>query len=298
MKTDSQIDQSATEPSPPAKPKRWGWFLLIGLGVIVVVVGYIIIKNLTNPVYTVSDPQALATPTIAQVQTSTPITTSSTASASPATDNTTLAPTINGPAPTDLLTQAARFMDKVQSLHMTLQIRQGKVQVNGADVKAVDGDLQQPDRYQAKVQVQILIASFDLPVIGLDGQQYMKDELGHWQTSNADQTVKLSALLDKTAGLGPTLSKLQNPRLIGLETIDGASTYHVQGTLNGSDITTITFNKLGSQPVTLDVWLDTAKAGQIDQFALKETTGGSNAAWWVTHFSNFDETINIQKPAS
>ena len=119
------------------------------------------------------------------------------------------------------LTQAAQNFSKLQSLHLLLEIRQGKVEINGATVKQVSGDVAQPDKYQAQVRVGTFLGDFSLPVVGIGGQQYMKNEFGGWGLSNAQQTVNLAALLDGQTGLGPTLLKMQNLRVLGKESERG-----------------------------------------------------------------------------
>jgi len=198
------------------------------------------------------------------------------------------------------LSQAARDFSKLQSLHLILEIRQGKVEINGATVKQVAGDVAQPDKYQAQVRVGTFLGDFSLPVIGIGGQQYMKNEFGGWGLSNAQQTVNLAELLDGQAGLGPTLLKMQNVRVLGKENLGGVEgpVYHLQGEVAGSDLTQLTFNKLSVHPATLDVWVTPGGTGeaQVVQVYLKENGTGSDLAFWTFALSKFNEAVQIQKP--
>ena len=115
------------------------------------------------------------------------------------------------------LTQAAQNFSKLQSLHLLLEIRQGKVEINGATVKQVSGDVAQPDKYQAQVRVGTFLGDFSLPVVGIGGQQSVKNEFGGWGLSNAQQTVNLAALLDGQTGFRADLLKMQNLRVLGKE---------------------------------------------------------------------------------
>lgn len=204
-------------------------------------------------------------------------------------------PTLNPADVTTVLQQASTNFAQLQSLHFQMVIKQGKVQINGTDVQQVDGDLQ-ASKYQAQVKVNTFLGSFTLPVVGINGKQYMKNEFGGWDVSNAEQTVNLSAILDKTDGLAPTMLKMQNLQVINSEMLNGIATYHIQGTVAAADITKLSFNKLGQHPVTFDLWLSQGSAPQIQQLYIKEINAGSNANFWVFQFSKFDEPLNIKSP--
>lgn len=205
-------------------------------------------------------------------------------------------PTLGASDITTLLQQASSNFASLQSLHFLMVIKQGKVQINGTDVQQVDADLQQPAKYQAQVKVNTFLGSFSLPVVGINGKQYMKNELGGWGQSSADQTVNLSAIFDKTSGLAPTILKMQNVQVLGNEMLNGVPTYHLQGTVAAADITQLSFNKLGQHPVTFDLWLSSGNAPQIQQLYIKEIDAGTNTNFWTFQFSKFNENINIQSP--
>jgi hypothetical protein len=196
--------------------------------------------------------------------------------------------------PAEMLQRAATVFSDLQSYYLSLDIRQGKLQVKGLEVKQAEGSLQAPDRYDVKVKVALLVVEFKVPVVGLDGQQYMKDDFGHWNPSKPDEKLDLPGLFDPQAGVGPTLAKLRSPRYLGTETLAGVSRLHLQGQLGGPDIARLTLGKLGSRDVTLGAWLDPATY-RLTQLALQET--GPQGAYWVYNFSKFNEPVNIQKPA-
>jgi hypothetical protein len=192
-----------------------------------------------------------------------------------------------------MVSQAATVFAGLQSYYLNLDIQQGKLQVKGLDVKQAEGSLQAPDRYDVKVKVAVLVVEFEVPVIGLDGQQYMKDDFGNWNASGPDEKLDLPGLFDPQAGVGPTLAKLGNLQYLGTETLDGLNVWHLQGGLAGKDISKLTLEKLGSKDVTADVWLDTSTY-RLVRLALKEV--GPDPAYWVYTFSKFNDPVTIQKP--
>lgn len=195
--------------------------------------------------------------------------------------------------PAEIVSKAGAVFGGLQSYYLNLDIRQGKLQVKGLDVKQAEGSLQAPDRYDVKVKAALLMVEFQVPVIGLDGQQYMKDDFGNWNASGSDEKLDLPGFFDPQSGVGPTLAKLRDPQYLGTETVDGQATWHLQGTLAGKDISRITLQKLGSTDVTADAWIDPATYYLV-RLALKES--GPDPANWVYTFSRFNEPVTIQKP--
>jgi hypothetical protein len=207
----------------------------------------------------------------------------------------TVAATIAPPPlpPAEIIRQASTVFIDLQSYYLKLDIRQGKLQVKGLDVKQAEGSLQAPDRYDVKVKVALLLVEFQVPVIGLDGQQYMKDDFGNWNASKPDEKLALPGLFDPQSGVGPTLAKLRDPAYLGVETVNGATTLHLQGGLAGPDIARLTLQKLGSRDVTADAWIEPSTY-RLTQLALKET--GPDPAYWVYTFSKFNDPVTIMKP--
>ncbi len=268
---------------PKSRPARFKLVRragLVGLGLLLAVVGLVVFRSFNQTNYNLTEPEKIAPgATVA---------------------GKTLAGTAHTPA--EMLAQGAVFMDGIQSLHLNWQIRQGKLNVGQAEIKAASADLLQPDRFKAQVKVQILFASFELPVIGVGNEQFQRDELGNWHRSKPEETINLSGLIDKQIGVGSTMLKLQNPQYIGLETIDGLPVYHLQGVAGAASVAGLTANRLGQREATIEVWLDQSHTGQVDQFSIKElggsgpTPAANSLAWWVFRFTAFNQPITIDKP--
>ncbi|HEX2914843.1 MAG TPA: LppX_LprAFG lipoprotein [Chloroflexia bacterium] len=235
-------------------------------------------------------------------QSSTPTLPVTTAAANP-TDAATLN-TANSPAASsatssstaDILNRASDTFNKLQTVYLNLDIRQGKLEINGLEVKQVEGYLQQPDRYQVQVKVGFFVGEFKVPVTGLNGEQYMRNEFGQWNLSKPEEKLNLAALLDRQTGMGAAMLKLRNPVLLGNETLQGTPVYHLQGVIAGTDIAQLTLNKLGTKDATMELWINQSNT-QLVQASLKENAG-SNPANWVFNFSKFNEAVTIQKPQS
>ena len=148
--------------------------------------------------------------------------------------------------------------------------------------------------YQAAVQVHAFIADLTVHIIGVGGQQYMTNPIGgKWGVSAAADTLDLAALLDPQHGIGPLMSNLSGAHTVGSETVGGVATYHLQATVTGSTVSSITFGILGQKDVKLDLWIGQSDH-ELHQLYLQEV--GTNPIFWALTFSNYNVPVNIQKP--
>lgn len=253
----------------------------------------------STPVPTAT-PRPTATPTSTPVPTATPSPTPRpTATTIPTpTIAFTVAPTVtSGPTASPaafenaLLNRAADNLSTLNTLHFVLEIRQGKVSLSGADLKRAEGDLKRPDGYQASVKLKILFGEVTIKVVGQNGVQQMTDPItGKWAKSGPGETLNLAEMLDPETGVGAVLKNLSNVTLVGSELLNNTTVYHLQGLASAAQAGQLTFNNLGQNPATVDVWI-----GQDDnlvrQLYLKENSPGNG--FWALNFSNFNQPVEI-----
>lgn len=195
--------------------------------------------------------------------------------------------------PAEIISRASAVFSSLQSYYLVLDIRTGRPQVKGLEVRQAEGFLQAPDRYDVKIQVALLVVEFKIPVVGRDGQQHMRGDNGGWSASTAEEKLDLPAFFNPQSGVGPTLAKVRDPLYLGTVTLSGRPMLHLQGGLTGKDIEGLTLHKLGSRDVTVEGWFD-PETFRLTQLSLKET--GPNGAYWIYNFSKFNEPVNIQIP--
>ncbi len=194
---------------------------------------------------------------------------------------------------TSLMNRAADSISTLSTLHFILEIRQGKVVLSGADLKRAEGDLKRPDSYQASVKLKVVFADVTVKIFAQNGVQKMTDPItGRWSTSGPSETLNLVAMLDPKTGIGPVLRNLRNLQVVGSETLNNVSVYHVQGLASAAQVGQLTFNNLGKQEATIDAWIGQSD-GLVRQLYLKENAPGNG--FWALTFSNFNQPVEISQ---
>jgi hypothetical protein len=243
-------------------------------------------------------PTATATPSPTATATATP---SPTATATPTPSPTATPYPTATPLPTTtpvpfeaaLMDRSATTMGQLSTLHFILEIRQGKVVLNGTELKRAEGDLKTPNNYQAAVRVKILFGEVTFKLFAQNGEQEMTDPIsGHWFKSGSADTLNLAGMLDPRSGIAPVLKDLQDLRLVGSELLNNTTVYHIQGIASPAQAGQLTFHNLGQHEATIDAWIG-QDDGLLRQLYLKEAAPGNG--FWTLSFSGFNQAVEIKK---
>jgi hypothetical protein len=190
---------------------------------------------------------------------------------------------------------AAQAFDQLQALHFIIEIRSGKVEIlPGTQLKRAEGDLSRANQFEAKILAHTLLGDVTVQTIRVGSDQFLTNPIGgKWAKLGAGQSFDLEVLFDHQNGVSGLLSQLQDVSFLSDEIINGVTCQHFVGTLAGNKVGPVTYGTLGHNPVTLEVWV--GRSDQlIRQLYLKEINSGG--AFWAINFSQFNETVNIQKP--
>jgi hypothetical protein len=191
------------------------------------------------------------------------------------------------------LQKAAVANGKINSLHFLVEVKSGKAEMRGADFQRAEGDMKQPDDFQATVKVNALFGTLSVEMKGINQEQFTTNPImGGWLKVNKEDNIKMAALLDPNVGVRAILLNLKNPKLIGPETVNGVDTLHYQGISTGKIISPLSIYILGKHDAVLDIWVGTTD-NLVRQINLKEIDG--DAMWTIT-FSHFDEPVTIERP--
>jgi lipoprotein LprA len=176
---------------------------------------------------------------------------------------------------TALLDNAVTTMSTVQSFAFALSTVQGQSTIlQNLELSGVEGTVQRPDRFQAKITAKLAFIEVDVRMIGIGGNLWVTDPL-----SDSDSYVNLSSEGGGGSGEVDTLTALLNPdRLLlaavdlvenstidGTEEINDVPVTRIKGTVDLSNIeqfATATPNMLsdllilGEMPIT--IWIDDA----------------------------------------
>ncbi|HVB64327.1 MAG TPA: LppX_LprAFG lipoprotein [Nitrolancea sp.] len=198
-----------------------------------------------------------------------------------------------------LLSNASTRFGQVNSLHFVLQI-QGNValdQANTLKLHGAEGDLARPDSAQAKADVTFLGATISLKFVSIGKDQYITNPItGAWETAPANLGYDPAVLFDGNQGITHVLGVLQNPTIVGSETINGEDAYHVTATVTKADAQPIAAGALTSATPAIDLWIS-KKSFDIVKLTLNDAgAAGASTTTWTLLISKQNEPVTIQRP--
>lgn len=210
-------------------------------------------------------------------------------------------PTPPPPSPQAILSSASQTLAKTQSVHFKLTV-QGATYIDDAHTMqliSAEGDLERP----GKVSVQFKIKVFGAPTISVQmitvGDKAWTTDLlsGKWQPAPKEFGYNPSVLFDTNHGLGPVVGGIQNPQLVGMETVNGQPAYHIKGTVPTTMIGPLTDNTMTGNPIAVDVVIGKDNH-ELLQATLTEPpqAGKKEPAIWTLSISNYDKKVSIEAP--
>jgi hypothetical protein len=157
----------------------------------------------------------------------------------------------------------------------------------------VTGEYQAPDRVSAQVNVTLLGNVFAIRLLWLPEGNFMSNPITGRMDSLPANTVFNGAALFKPAGIPAVLKGgIQNPKLVGMETIDTVIVYHFSGTSDGAVLSPLTAGAL--TPGTLypvNIWV--AKSTfNIVRFHIAEPDGNG----WQIEVYDINVPVEILAP--
>lgn len=210
-------------------------------------------------------------------------------------------PTPPPPSPQAILSKASQRLAATQSVHFKLGV-QGQTYIDDAHTMqliSAEGDLQRPGKVSVQFKIKILGApTISIQMITVGGKAWTTDLLsGKWQSAPKEFGYNPSVLFDTNHGLGPVVGGIQNPELLGMETVDGRAVYHIKGTVPATMIGPLTDGTMTGNPIAVDVLVDKDNA-ELLQATLTEPkqAGKKEPATWTLAISNYDKKVTIEAP--
>ncbi len=197
-----------------------------------------------------------------------------------------------------IVDNANKKMAGVTTFHLVLD-KVGTLNVFGTalDINNVEGDVVKPDRLHVSMKAKLLSVLVDLQVINVGKQTYLTNP------TNPNQWVKLSvesnpiAFFNPVNGITTILGQMRDVKKVGVDTVDGVPSYHLQGTTEGPAKQALFGNLAGPDPITTDFWVDSK-----DFYVRKMKFTGSFLAGEPKNtvrnlsLSKFDEKVSIEPP--
>ncbi|CAN5730269.1 N/A [soil metagenome] len=197
--------------------------------------------------------------------------------------------------PAVIIERAVARWDETESAHFLLEIDGAtyldddeQIQLAGAE-----GDLARPQSVEALASVAISLVTLDVSLIFIGDEAYMTDFLtGNWGAAPDDFSYNPALLLSQTDGLGPVLQALEDPEVVGRETIAGTDTVHIRGTVEQEMIDDMTSGAIQGDQIRVDIWFD-GETLDVVRIALAEPDDGTS---WIITLSDHNEPVSIEAP--
>jgi lipoprotein LprG len=210
-------------------------------------------------------------------------------------------PTLPERPPGEIVTRAGEAMLAVPSLHFKIEISGAPVVLNpttALQLRSVEGDFARPDKMGVHLKVIVAVAAAEMDMIALGDEQYVTDVLTRkWEVLPAKFGFNPAIMFDPKVGLEQVLKGgLDNPQLVGVETIDGVATYHIKGSLDGQRVQGMTSGLVSTGRLDVELWAEGETF--LPRKAILIDNGGNpqNPSTWTLSFASFGKQVNITAP--
>ncbi len=210
-------------------------------------------------------------------------------------------PNIPNIPPAEAITRAGEAMLGAPSFHFKIEIDGVPVYLNKAvqlSLRSAEGDFARPDRRGVHLKVIAAIAAAEMDMIALGNEQYITSVLTKkWEVLPPEFGFNPAVMFDPQVGLEQLLkSGLDNPRWIGLETVDGQNVYHLQGNVSGEKLQGMSGGLISKGPVAVDLWLDSNTYLPHKAVIVDRGTDPDKPTTWTMTFSSYGKEVNITAP--
>lgn len=200
-----------------------------------------------------------------------------------------------------ILAGAADQLEQTESMAFTMEL-EGTTYVDGANtiqLLGAEGIMQRPDRVDVTFTALVLKSQqISIRMINVGDDAWITDIVtGKWVTSPPEFGYNISVLYDDEHGLGPVMSRMNDPVLEGTEEIDGRDAWHIKSTVDGEVTSEMTSETMRGTTQQLEVWID-KETNDILRIRIAEPTDEDleDPATWTLTLSKHNEDVEIEQP--
>ncbi|CAG0929392.1 Lipoarabinomannan carrier protein LprG [Thermoflexales bacterium] len=211
-------------------------------------------------------------------------------------------PTIPQIPPAEVVTRAGEAMLQAPSFHFKIDIS-GKLvvlnQLTQLSLRSAEGDFARPDKMGVHLKVLLAVAAAELDMIALGNEQYLTNVLTkQWEVLPPEFGFNPAIMFDPQIGLEQLLLKvgLDNAHWIGVETIDGQSVYHLQGSISGERLQGMSGGLISKGPVEVDLWIEPDTSLPRKAVIVDQDSDPEKPTTWTMTFSSYGKDVNITTP--
>lgn len=203
--------------------------------------------------------------------------------------------------PTSILQQASSRLADTKTVRFKLSI-EGETFIdsqNSMQLLSAEGDLERPDKVSTTFKAKVMnAANVTVHLITIGDQSWWTNLVsGKWEPAPKDLGYNPAILFDNQGGIGPIMGKVQNPKLLESESVDGHDSYHIQATVPAKVIGPLTADAMVGDPITVDLWIN-EKTYDLLRIKLTEPTSKEHPhpAIWTLDLSRQNEKVSIEPP--
>jgi len=213
-----------------------------------------------------------------------------------------------------VIARGTQQLQDAQSFGLEMQVSGYPVQINLQGVqlpsdmpllfKYARGVFQAPDRIDATIQFSLGEVSTTAELIALDGEHYFRSDLltaNQWLKGELIPGYSPASLISETSGIAHALNQITDLQMMGQEDLQGLNVYHLRGTIQASDVHTLTFGLIRAQEgtLTIDVYVEIDN-GRIAQISISDPpptdAANSDPTLWQIHFTEYNQDVSITPP--
>lgn len=203
--------------------------------------------------------------------------------------------------PNEVVQRAAAAMLNQNTMHFQFEISGAPVTINpalGLSLRSSEGDFARPDRMGLRAKIISPLAALEADMIALGDEQYITNFLTkQWEPLPAEFGFNPAVMFHSEFGLEKTLEAgLDDAALVGIESIDGAQTYRVKGSLDGTRLQFMSGGLISTGRVDVEVWVDTQTFNIRRTVLVDNRTDSEEPTTWSISFSQFGEPVSIEAP--
>lgn len=201
----------------------------------------------------------------------------------------------------DILTQAAEQLKFTDTMAFVMEI-EGTTYVdelNTIQLLGAKGVMERPDKVDVTFNALVLgRQQISIRMITIGEESWITDIVtGKWVTSPPEFGYNPAVLYDEKDGLGPVMSRMTGPEVVGTEQIDGRDAWHITAKVDGEVTDAMTSGTMRGTVQSLDLWVD-EETQDILQIRISEPTDENlkDPAIWTLILSDHNKDVKIDRP--
>jgi lipoprotein LprG len=203
--------------------------------------------------------------------------------------------------PAEVIASAGEAMLQAPSFHFKIDVAGKPVvlnQLTQLSLRSAEGDFSRPDKMGVHLKVLVAVAAAELDMIALGDEQYLTNVLTkQWEPLPPEFGFNPAVMFDQQVGLEQVLKGgLDNAHWIGVESIDGKSVYHVQGSISGERLQGMSGGLISTGPIEADLWVEADTYLPRKAVIVDKDSDPEKPTTWTMTFSSYGKDVNITAP--